>query len=177
MERQLSQRIEPSAEGVAGLPPLNIFRTLARNEPLSRGFLALGGHVLRGDAIPAREREIVILRVGWRCKSVYEFGQHTVIGLMSGLSQDDVAALTHEDPGTRWSDRERDFIAAADDLCLHDEVSQPTWDRLAAQLSAAELVELVMLAGFYRLVSGSLRSFGVQLDEGVPGWPAGADGV
>jgi alkylhydroperoxidase family enzyme len=157
--------------------PLNIFATVAHNPMVLKQFNRLGGQLLRRSSFGARAREVVILRVGWRCRSVYEFGQHTLIGLASGLSQDDVAALTHEDPGDRWSPRELDFIAAADDLCLHGEVSEPTWDRLAAQLSEAELVELVMLAGFYRLVSGSLRSFGVQLDEGVPGWPAGAEGV
>jgi hypothetical protein len=33
------------------------------------------------------------------------------------------------------------------------------------------LVELVVVAGFYRLVSGFLNTMGVQLDAGVPGWP------
>src|SRR3954466_2478461 len=83
---QLQQRIEPLADGVPGLPPLNIFRTIARNEPLAKGFLSLGGHLLRGEGLPAREREIVILRTGWRAQSEYEFGQHTAIGLAAGLT-------------------------------------------------------------------------------------------
>ena len=37
--------------------------------------------------------------------------------------------------------------------------------------SDAELVELLVVAGFYRLVSGFLNSAGVQLDDGVPGFP------
>src|SRR3954451_18067436 len=61
---ELQQRIEPNAPRAPGMPPLNIFRTIAVNEPLSRGFLALGGHLLRGEALPAREREKVILRNG-----------------------------------------------------------------------------------------------------------------
>jgi hypothetical protein len=40
-----------------------------------------------------------------------------------------------------------------------------------------QLVELVVTAGFYRLVSGFLNTMGVQLDEGVPGWPEGASAV
>ena len=33
-------------------------------------------------------------------------------------------------------------------------------------------MELIVVAGFYRLVSGFLNSAGVQLDSGVPSWPA-----
>jgi 4-carboxymuconolactone decarboxylase len=43
---------------------------------------------------------------------------------------------------------------------------------LQADWTEAELLELVMVAGMYRMVSGFLNTMGVQLDEGVPGWPA-----
>ena len=36
----------------------------------------------------------------------------------------------------------------------------------------AELIELVIVAGFYRMVSGFLNTMGVELDPGVPSWPA-----
>ena len=155
--------------------PLNIFGTLAKNPSVLKQFNRLGGQLLQRSSFSAREREIVILRVGWRCRSVYEFGQHTVIGRRSDLSDDDIAALTRADPGAGWSGLERALIAAADELCADDVVSAPTWDTLAARLSEAQLVELLVLAGFYRLVSGFLNSAGVQLDEGVPGWPEGAE--
>src|SRR3954471_8811352 len=90
---QLQQRIDPAGPGIEGLPPLNIFRTISRAEPLTRGFHALGSHLLYGKALPAREREIVILRTGWRAQSEYEFGQHTRVGLAVGLTQDEVAWL------------------------------------------------------------------------------------
>ena len=172
MGGQLSQRIAPAAEGVPGLPPLNIFRTLARNEPLSRGFLALGGHVLRGGGIPAREREIVILRVGWRAQSEYEFGQHAIIGQDAGLSADEVSALADSGP-LAWSDDDAALIAMVDDLCDDDVVSDETWARLAARWSPEQLLDLLVLAGYYRLVSGLLNSAGVALEDGTSGWPAG----
>jgi hypothetical protein len=43
---------------------------------------------------------------------------------------------------------------------------------LAARWPDDALVELLVVAGFYRLVSGFLNSTGVQLDEGVPGFPS-----
>lgn len=152
--------------------PLNIFGTLAHNPGVLKQFNRLGGQLLQRSSFTPREREIVILRVGWRSRSVYEFGQHTVIGLASGLSGDDVAALAREDVGDGFAEHERDLVAVADELCADNVVSDATWQRLAQRWPEAQLVELLVLAGFYRLVSGFLNSAGVQLDDGVPGWPS-----
>ncbi|HUR85152.1 MAG TPA: carboxymuconolactone decarboxylase family protein [Solirubrobacteraceae bacterium] len=166
-------RVEPSAGELAGLPPLNIFRTLARNEPLSRGFLSLGGHLLRGEGLPAREREIVILRTGWRAQSEYEFGQHAVIGQGVGLTSDEVARLADAGEGA-WSDDDAALVAMVDELCDDDVVSDRTWAALAGRWSPEQLLELLVLAGYYRLVSGLLNSAGVALEAATPGWPDGA---
>ena len=170
---QLQPRISASADVPSGLPPLNIFRTIARNEPLAEGFLALGGRLLRGDGVPAREREIVILRTGWRGQSEYEFGQHTTIGRAAGLTDVEVAALA--DAGKAgWSADEAALIAMVDELCEDEVVSESTWSRLEERWSAEELLELLVLAGYYRLVCGLLNSAGVALEPAAPGWPNGA---
>jgi alkylhydroperoxidase family enzyme len=170
---QLQPRISAIGEVAPGLPPLNIFRTLGRNAPLADGFLALGGRLLRGRGIPAREREIVILRTGWRGQSEYEFGQHTTIGRAAGLTDGEVAALADVGDGG-WSADDTALIAMVDDLCDDDVVSDATWSRLGERWSEEELLELVVLAGYYRLVSGLLNSAGVALEAGTPGWPDGA---
>ena len=170
---QLQQRIDPLVDGVEGLPPLNIFRTIQRNEPLARGFLSLGGHLLRGEGLPAREREIVILRTGWRAQSEYEFGQHTTIGLGVGLTADEVAWLA--DVGTpAWAEDDAVLVAMVDELCYEDAVSDATWSLLAKRFSEEQLLELLVLAGYYRMVSGLLNGAGVALEPATPGWPDGA---
>jgi 4-carboxymuconolactone decarboxylase len=158
--------------GASGAAPLNIFATLAHHPKVMRRSNQLGGTLLFSGSLPARDREIVILRVGWNCRSVYEFGQHTVIGVRSGLSQEEIRALAGGDLGT-WSGPDRALVALADDLCERDCVSDATWSVLAERLGNQEMIELVVLAGYYRLISGFLNSTGVQLDPGVPGWPEG----
>jgi alkylhydroperoxidase family enzyme len=171
---QLQQRIPPLEDGMQGLPPLNIFRTIARHEPLAKGVLSLGGHLLRGDGLPAREREIVILRTGWRAQSEYEFGQHTTIGLAAGVKAKEVAWLA--DVGEpKWSAADAALVAMVDELCYEDAVSDGTWAKLAKRWSPEQLLELLVLAGYYRLVSGLLNGAGVALEPGTPGWPEGAD--
>jgi alkylhydroperoxidase family enzyme len=148
--------------------PLNIFGTLGHHPKLLKRFNLLGGLLLNRGLIPDREREIVILRVGWNARAVYEFGQHTLIGRRAGLTDDELSALAG---GERdWDADDRALIDLADDLCRDDVVSDATWAALG-RWNHAERVELVVLAGFYRLVSGFLNSFGVELDAGVPGWP------
>lgn len=151
--------------------PLNIFGTLAHHPKLLKRFNVLGGFLLNSGLLPAREREIVILRVGWNCQSVYEFGQHTVIGIREGLTQAEVEAITRPVSAHDWSEVDSSLIAAADDLCVDDCVSDATWQRLASRWTEAELMEIVMVAGMYRMVSGFLNSVGVELDPGIPGWP------
>ena len=170
----------PAQPRIAPLPPhpddarqLNIFRTLAHSRELYKGFLALGGHLLGGDALPAREREIVILRAGFRSGSEYEFGQHTRIGRSVGLDDDEIARLAGAGAGT-WSDDDAALVDMVDELCADDVVSEHTWQRLASRWSEQQLLELLVLAGYYRLVSGLLNSVGVALEPDTPGWPDGA---
>jgi 4-carboxymuconolactone decarboxylase len=155
---------------------LNIFLTLAHNEGLSKAFRRLGAHLLTGGVLPAREREIVILRVGWRCGSEYEFGQHNVIGTSMGLTGDEVARLADCGHG-EWDEDDRALVALADELCATDIVSAETWQVLSQRWSSAELLELLVLAGFYRMVSGMLNSVGVALEPQTPRWPDGSSPV
>lgn len=172
-------RIEPLTPDAAAhllgeTRPLNIFLTLAKNEGLFTSFLSLGSYLLsRRGTIPRREREIVILRVGWRSGSDYEFGQHTVIGKHVGLTDDEITRLA-SDRLDGWSADDAALVAMSDELCRDDVVSDATWAQLTHRWSEEQLLELVVLAGFYRMVSGFLRSVGVQREPGTPGFPEGA---
>lgn len=152
--------------------PLNIFGVLGHHPRLLKRFNLLGGFLLNKGLIPERERELVILRVGWNAQAVYEFGQHTVIGKRCGLTDDEITALTRSPYDHPWSAEDLALIALADDLAADHCVGNGTWLALTTRWSEAELVELLVLAGFYRLVSGFLNSAGVQLDDGIPGFPA-----
>jgi alkylhydroperoxidase family enzyme len=139
---------------------------------LLRRFQVLGGAFLVGGLVPEREREIVILRIGARCGSDYEFGQHTLIGRRVGLTDDEITALTASPAAHDWSAGDRDLIALADELCDTNDVSDPTWAALAGRWDEAQLLELVLLGGFYRMVSGFLNAVRIERDPGVPGIPA-----
>ena len=88
-----------------------------------------------------------------------------------GLNDAEIAALIRKPASYAWRADDAALIAMADDLCTDDCVSDRTWQQLAGRWDDAQLIELVMVAGFYRMVSGFLNSTGVQLDPDTPGWP------
>jgi 4-carboxymuconolactone decarboxylase len=151
--------------------PLNIFGTIAHHPRLLKRFMNFAGLFLNKGLLPAREREIVILRVGWNCQSVYEFGQHTIIGKRVGLTMEEITAVTQDISEHNWNDRDIALLEMSDDLCTDNCVSQQTWEKLRRDWKEDELIELVMVAGTYRLVSGFLNTMGVELDAETPGWP------
>jgi alkylhydroperoxidase family enzyme len=164
-------RIEPLAGDFEGAQSLNVLRTLAHHQPLWDRFRRFSGYFLFKGLLPPRERELVILRVGWRCESEYEFGQHTTMGKEAGVTEKEIQRLAQESTDG-WSEADRALVAFADELCATNTVSDPTWERLAGRWSEGELMELVMVAGCYRMVSGFLNAVKVQREPGVPGWPA-----
>lgn len=150
----------------AGRPVLNIFRTLARAPAALKGFLGWGEYVLsKKNDLPAREREIVILRIGYLCKSGYEWTQHVPIGERAGLTGDEIVRIKKgADAG--WSDADAALIRASDELHHNHFISDATWAALKRHFSDKQCMDVVFSAGQYTQVCMMLNSFGVQLDEG-----------
>ncbi|MEW5684887.1 MAG: carboxymuconolactone decarboxylase family protein [Pseudomonadota bacterium] len=145
-------------------PILNIFRTLARAPKALSRFNAWGGYVLsRRNDLPAREREIVILRVGYLCRSGYEFTQHTRIGLDSGLTADEIERIKRgADAG--WSPADAALIRATDELHHDYFISDATWAELNRHFTEKQAMDVVFTTGQYTQVSMILNTFGVQVE-------------
>ena len=120
--------------------------------------------------MPARERELLILRTGWRCQSVYEWGQHVLIGRRAGLTDEDIARLKDGPDAPGWDPFDAALVRAADEL--HDDgcITDATWAALRERYDDAQLIEVPMVVGQYHLVSFTLNSLGVQREPGVPGF-------
>jgi alkylhydroperoxidase family enzyme len=145
---------------------LNIFRTLVRAPKAFERFNQWGGYILsRRNDLPAREREIVILRTGFLCKSGYEWTQHVGIGKREGLSDDEIARIKlGADAG--WSAADAALIRAADELHADQFITDATWTALGAHFTQKQCMDVVFTTGQYTQVSMMLNSFGVQLDPG-----------
>src|SRR5215469_3420885 len=153
-------------------PVLNVFATMAHHPRLLKRFNVLGGLFLGRGLLPSRERELVILRTAWGTKCEYEFGQHTLLGRHAGLTDDEIRRVTEE--AADWPEGDALLLQLADEIHAHHDVTDELWAALQRRWSPAQMIELVTLAGFYGMVAAFLNSSRVQLDPGVPGWPAPA---
>ena len=157
--------------GNTSLPILNIFRTLAQHPGLMKRWLVFGNHVLGKSTLPAREREIAILRIGVLCRAGYEWGQHVAIGKAVGLSDDEIARIAQGPDVPGWGAADRALLRATDELHADAFISDATWAELASTLSTQQLMDLVFTVGQYNLVSMALNSFGVQPEPGLAPLP------
>jgi 4-carboxymuconolactone decarboxylase len=171
MDPETRALLGATSGGVGGGRVLNIFRTLAVHPKLLKRWLVFGSHVLAKSTLPPRERELAILRVGWRCRSEYEWGQHVAIGRATGLDDAEIARIAEGPDAPGWSERDRALLRAADELVADHFVSDATWQALARDWTTQQIVDLVFAVGQYTLVSMALNTFGVQLDAGVEGFP------
>jgi 4-carboxymuconolactone decarboxylase len=148
-------------------PLLNIYRTLVHAPKALTRFLEWGGYVLsKRNSLPERQREIVILRTGFLCKSGYEFTQHTRVGLDVGLTMDEVLRIKAGADAPGWSAADAALIRASDELNKDFFISEKTWAELKQHFDEKQCMDVVFTAGQYTQVSMFLNTFGVQLDEG-----------
>src|SRR5262245_351074 len=154
---------------VPGVKAANIFATLVRHPGLFRKWMPFGGKMLSGK-LPARDRELLILRAGWRCQSEYEWGQHVVIGKAAGITDDEIARIKEGPDAAGWDPFDAVLLRAADEL--HDDacITDATWAALKERYDDKQLVEVPMVVGHYHLVSYTLNSLGIQLEPGVGGF-------
>jgi 4-carboxymuconolactone decarboxylase len=145
---------------------LTFYRTLAHAPKALHRFTQWGAYVLsRRNSLPPRQREILILRVGYLCRSGYEFAQHTRIGLREGLSAEDIARIkSGADAG--WSADEAALIRAADELVTDHFIANETWQVLRAHFDEKQCMDAVFTVGQYTQVAMFLNTFGVQPEPG-----------
>jgi alkylhydroperoxidase family enzyme len=155
----------------AGVPPLTLFSTLARDERLFKKIFA-GGMIDRGH-LTLRQREIVIDRTTALCSSEYEWGVHvSFFAKRVGFTEAHLQSLVHggaEDPC--WSDAERPVIRMCDELHRTCSLSDQLWAELRGRYPEEALLELLMLAGYYRTISYLANALKLPLEAFAARFP------
>jgi alkylhydroperoxidase family enzyme len=162
-EMRAEQRAILEGAGFAGR--LNILRTLVRYPRMLKAFLSWGNHVLGTSTLDPVLRELAILRVGYRCRSGYEFVQHAEIAARVGVPEAAIARVKAGPGAEGWSEAERAVLAATDQLFERQFIDDAGWEALAF-LGDEGRTELVFAVGQYQMVSMVLNTLGVQLEAG-----------
>ncbi|HEX6871216.1 MAG TPA: carboxymuconolactone decarboxylase family protein [Micromonosporaceae bacterium] len=155
-----------------GQPPIALFRTFARNPAMTAAMREWGAYCLSSRlSVDMRTREIIIHRVTARCGCEYEFGVHAgYFADRVGLSGDQLRSLVSGDADDEcWTEsQERAVIRMVDQLHDSATVTQPLWDELAAVFTEPQLLDMLMLAGWYHAISFVARAAQVSLEDGAP---------
>jgi len=151
VEAELNRWMPPGS----GLPPLALFRTLATDQPLAQAMWHLGSFLLsRRFALTLREREVVVDRVCARCGCEYEWGVHVAaFGGAASLDEAEIAATVAPGVAACWSEREGLLVRLADELHDDARVSDELWRALAAHWDERQLLELLVLCGWYHVIA------------------------
>lgn len=152
--------------------PQHIFTTLAHHPKLLKRFNAFGGLFLVHGQLPERERELVVLRTAWRSGCSYVWGQHVVLGQRAGVTWQEQAALARPLDEPSWSTEDIALLSFVDELLFKCDVRDALWAPQRARWTDAQLVELTMLVGLYRMIAGFLNVLRVSPEPELPGWPA-----
>jgi alkylhydroperoxidase family enzyme len=154
-------------------PVAAIYRTYARHLPMDKPRTLVSEHIRQQSTLTSRVRELLIMRIGWLCRSEYEWAAHAPAGRRAGMSAADVERVI-AGPDTVGDPFDGVLLRAVDEIHRDDVISDSTWSALGARLDAKQLLDVLTTIGGYRMVSMALNTFGVQLEPGAERFPASA---
>ncbi len=149
-----------------------IMRTMLRHPHLFARQVDVGLQLLSQGALPVRDRELVILRIGWLCQAPYEWGEHVLIARKQGIASEDIERITQGSDAPGWSEHEQALLKATEELHADAMISDATWATLARRLDERQLIELPILIGQYQTVAYYQNSLRLRLHEGNLGLKA-----
>jgi alkylhydroperoxidase family enzyme len=142
--------------------PQNVFTTLARHPALYKKWLGFGGALLDGT-LPARDRELAILRTAYHTGSAYVWAHHARLGSAAGLTDLEIASVSH--PDALWPVEDQLVLQVADDLHYAGDLTDATWTALCDRYDEPGRIELVVLVAHYTMLALVLRTLRVELEE------------
>jgi 4-carboxymuconolactone decarboxylase len=145
------------------------FATMFRHPSLYRLQMESGAVLLGSGAIPPRERELAVLRVGWLCGAPYEWSSHVGVGRMVGLDEADFERVIAGSAADGWTAHERTILRGVEELVGEHMISDETWAALASAWDERQLIEFPALVGNYIAVALIQNSLRIRLNEGSLG--------
>jgi AhpD family alkylhydroperoxidase len=157
----------------SGPPPgnrNNLYRTLARHRPLFRAWSDLG-RVLLNSRLPARDRELLILRTAGLTRCRFEWAYHEPLALRVGISHDEILRVLAGPDAPGWDKRDATLVGAVDQLVSDARLADATWDLLLTWYDEQQLIEIPAIVGQYQLVAYLTNAIRIQPDGRLPVLP------
>lgn len=155
--------------------PYRLHRTLAHSPESLVRWMPWAEHILLRNRLPARDREIAILRVAWNAACAYEWGMHAMVARRIGMTDADLSAVVEGAASVHWHRHEAALISAVDQLMTTHRIDDPTWAVLAAQHEPAALIDFLYVTGQFMTIAWILNGLAIAPEEGLEPLPARPD--
>lgn len=137
----------------------NAVSTFVNHPDLTKAYLTFSFYLLMRSTLPARLRELAVLRIAHRTECAYEWDEHVAIGANAGLTDADIAALQD---GTATDPFEQTVLTAVDELVDDTRIGDATWAALGERMDTRQLMDFVFTIGGYHMLAMALNTFGVE---------------
>jgi 4-carboxymuconolactone decarboxylase len=166
-----SPRIDRVEKPYTAAEVLGVWSTCANAPALCKAWLEFTDYLLRESTLPIRDRELLILRIGYLNQGAYEWAAHRGLALSVGISEQELKDITIGSAAAGWNEWDSTLLRAAEELHEVALVSDETWVQLEGRYDKRQMMEVVFTVGQYNMVAMYLNSLGVQFEEGWVGYP------
>jgi alkylhydroperoxidase family enzyme len=118
-----------------------------------------------GRKLDPQLRELAIVRTGIVGDSKFEYSQHMKVARMVGVAEEKLAAIKGWTTSDLFSPAERAVMAATDEIISRNLVEDATFAALQKHLSDAEILELFVVIGLWRMHGLIVRALHLEYDN------------
>jgi len=130
-----------------------LYAVLLNSAPLAQGWEAMLTAIRNRSSLPARLRELVILRIAMLNGAPYEFDAHVPHAQKAGVPDDAIAVLKTGAVSDALTPLDRLVIELTDTMTRDIEVPDPLFERVRAHFDDTQLIELIATVAAYNMVS------------------------
>jgi AhpD family alkylhydroperoxidase len=140
----------------------NLYKMLLNSPPVAQGWLNLLTAVRQQCVLPAKYRELTILRVAIINRADYEYTSHVPIAMKEGITQAQIDALDDWQQSKAFDAAERAVLAYTDAMTKEVHVPDDAFEPLRPHFNTRELTELTATIAAYNLVSRFLEALKID---------------
>ncbi|MZG17096.1 carboxymuconolactone decarboxylase family protein [Streptomyces sp. SID5914] len=157
---ELINRIQASTGAI------NVVLTTLHHPTLAKRYSRFGTGFINDGLLPARDRELMVLRTSWHCGSIYEWTHHNRLSLTCGITEKEIRRITESDL-SGWEPADAELLAVVDALVDDHRLTEEQWASITERYSTQGAIETVLLVGHYVMLAGLLNSAGTQVEPGI----------
>ena len=161
-QREVVERYAPDGR------PGNALRTLVRVPALADRIFPFLEYVANDTTLPARHREILILRTAWLAQNANLWAAHAARAAEAGLTPEEILAIAQGPSQERWEPFENTLVGLADQLFANSSVSDESWELLSARYDVHNLIDAVVTVADSTTLSILFNALGIQPDGEDP---------